>query len=211
MSRISPERMEKALQQLKSISKEDHAKIKAIAGLVKSPRSFLFKTPDAYGMRDWHDLSIPSDDGTPLEAWYIPANGGESGKLVIFNHALPMCRAGFPGHFGEPWSSFDAVEIDFVIQYKHLWQPTFRSRTALWNWSTGGSRASGRRHQTRFAVRPRGTGAPRCRSERREGSRGPHRVTSTAGSVATGAGSDGVVPLADGQGEVEAYSTPRLP
>ncbi|MCA9218153.1 MAG: alpha/beta hydrolase, partial [Planctomycetales bacterium] len=41
-------------------------------------------------------------------------------KLVIFNHALPMCRAGFPGHFGEPWSGFDAVEIDFVIQYKHL-------------------------------------------------------------------------------------------
>jgi uncharacterized protein len=31
-----------------------------------------------------------------------------------------MCRAGFPGHLGEPWSNFDAVEIDFVIQYKHL-------------------------------------------------------------------------------------------
>lgn len=31
-----------------------------------------------------------------------------------------MCRAGFPDHSGEPWSNFDAVEIDFVIQYKHL-------------------------------------------------------------------------------------------
>ena len=31
-----------------------------------------------------------------------------------------MSRAGFQGHFGEPWSSFDAVEIDFVIQMKHL-------------------------------------------------------------------------------------------
>ena len=31
-----------------------------------------------------------------------------------------MCRAGFPGHLGEPWSIYDAVEIDFVIQYKHL-------------------------------------------------------------------------------------------
>jgi hypothetical protein len=31
-----------------------------------------------------------------------------------------MCRAGFPGHLGEPWSMYDAVEIDFVIQYKHL-------------------------------------------------------------------------------------------
>lgn len=39
---------------------------------------------------------------------------------MIFNHALPMCRAGFPGHFGEPWSNSDAVEIDYVFQYKHL-------------------------------------------------------------------------------------------
>jgi hypothetical protein len=31
-----------------------------------------------------------------------------------------MCRAGFPGQFGEPWSNYDGVEIDFVIQYKHL-------------------------------------------------------------------------------------------
>lgn len=31
-----------------------------------------------------------------------------------------MCRAGFPGHLEAPWSNFDAVEIDFVIQMKHL-------------------------------------------------------------------------------------------
>jgi pimeloyl-ACP methyl ester carboxylesterase len=89
--------------------------------MVKMPRSFIFKNPDEYGMEGWHDLSIPSDDGTPLEAWYIPAKGGESDKLVIFNHALPMYRAGYPGHMGEPWSNFvESVEIDFVIQYKHL-------------------------------------------------------------------------------------------
>lgn len=120
MSRISEERMGKALEQLKSISQEDYAKVKALAAIVKTPRSFIFKTPDAYGLKGWHDLVIPSADGTPLEAWYIPAKGGESDKLVIFNHALPMCRAGFPGHFGEPWSNFDDAEIDFVIQYKHL-------------------------------------------------------------------------------------------
>jgi pimeloyl-ACP methyl ester carboxylesterase len=112
--------MAKAQEQLKSISPEDHAKVKAIANIVRPLRSFIFKTPDDYGMTGWHDLSIPSDDGAPLEAWYIPAKGGESDKLIIFNHALPMCRAGFPGHFGEPWSNYDAVEIDFVIQYKHL-------------------------------------------------------------------------------------------
>lgn len=97
MGRISAERMAKAQEQLKTISKEDHAKVKGIANIVRPLRSFIFKTPDDYGMTGWHDLSIPSDDGTPLEAWYIPAKGGESDKLIIFNHALPMCRAGFPG------------------------------------------------------------------------------------------------------------------
>ncbi|RBP43816.1 hypothetical protein DES53_105215 [Roseimicrobium gellanilyticum] len=121
MSRISKERLNKALEQLKAISPEDHAKVKALAGMVKMPRSFIFKTPDEYGIQGWSELSIPSDDGTPLEAWYIPARGGESNKLVIFNHALPMCRAGYPGHMGPPWSNFiEPVEIDFVIQYKHL-------------------------------------------------------------------------------------------
>lgn len=120
MPSIPTARLEKALEQLKTISPEDHAKVKGLAEIVRSPRSFLFQTPDAQGLTGWHDLSIASDDGTPLEAWYIPAKGGESNKLVIFNHALPMCRAGFPGHFGPPWSNFDAVEIDFVIQYKHL-------------------------------------------------------------------------------------------
>lgn len=121
MSGISTARMQTALEQEKAISQEDHAKVKGLAGMVKSPRSFIFKNPNEYGMVGWFALSIPSDDGTPLEAWYIPAKGGESKKLVIFNHALPMCRAGYPGHMGEPWSNFiEPVEIDFVIQYKHL-------------------------------------------------------------------------------------------
>ncbi len=120
MARISPERMDKALSQLETISAKDHEKVKGLAAIVRPLRSVLHKTPDDYGMTGWHDLVIPSSDGTPLEAWYIPAKGEPSDKLVIFNHALPMCRAGFPGHLGEPWSMYDAVEIDFVIQYKHL-------------------------------------------------------------------------------------------
>jgi len=64
-------------------------------------------------MTKWDDLVIPSDDGVPLEAWYIPAKGEPSDKLIIFNHPLPMCRAGFPGHLGEPRSNCDGVEIDF--------------------------------------------------------------------------------------------------
>lgn len=120
MPRISNERMEAALAQLKRISQDDYAKVKGLANIVRPLRSVLHKTPDDYGMTGWSDLYFPSDDGVPLEGWYIPAKGGESNKLIIFNHALPMCRAGFPGHLGEPWSNYDAVEIDFVIQYKHL-------------------------------------------------------------------------------------------
>lgn len=119
MGRISEERMAKAQEQLRTISPEDHAKVKSIANIVRPLRSFIFKTPDDHGITGWYDLAIPSDDGTPLEAWHIPAKS-KSNKLIIFNHALPMCRAGFPGHFGEPWSSYDGVEIDFVLQYKHL-------------------------------------------------------------------------------------------
>lgn len=120
MSRMPQARLEKALEQIKTISEEDHAKVKGLAEIVRPLRSFLHKTPDDHGMTGWTDVVIPSEDGTPLEGWYIPATGGESDKLVIFNHALPMCRSGFPGHFGAPWSNYDAVEIDFVLHYKHL-------------------------------------------------------------------------------------------
>jgi len=112
--------MQAALEQLRSISEADFAKVRGLAAIVRPLRSVLHKTPDDHGMTDWREIYFPSDDGVPLEGWYIPAKGGESDRLVIFNHALPMCRAGFPGHLGEPWSNFDAVEIDFVIQYKRL-------------------------------------------------------------------------------------------
>lgn len=120
MSRMSADRLAKAQEQLKTISPEDHEKVKGLANIVRPLRSFIHKTPDDHGMTGWYSLTIPSDDGVPLEAWYIPAKGAPSDRLVIFNHALPMCRSGFPGHFGEPWSGYDAVEIDFVLQYKHL-------------------------------------------------------------------------------------------
>jgi hypothetical protein len=107
MSRMSKERMEKALNQAKTISEADYAKVKAIANIVRPLRSVVFKTPDDHGMTEWRDLYIPSDDGTPVEACYIPAKGGQSDKLIIFNHALPMYRAGFPGHLGAPWSMYD--------------------------------------------------------------------------------------------------------
>lgn len=119
--RISKENLEKAVEQLNKISKEDYAKVQGMVGVVKRDfRSILHKTPDDYGMKNWEDIFFPAADGVPLSGWYIPAAGGESDKLIIYNHALPMCRAGFQGHLGEPFSNFDNVEIDFVIQMKHL-------------------------------------------------------------------------------------------
>jgi uncharacterized protein len=46
MSRMSKDRMEKALEQLKTISKDDYTKVKALAAIVKPLRSVLHKTPD---------------------------------------------------------------------------------------------------------------------------------------------------------------------
>lgn len=70
--RISPERLAKAFEQEKTISAEDYEKVKGLAAIVRPLRSFIFKTPDEYGM-EYQELVIPSDDGVPLEAWYIPA------------------------------------------------------------------------------------------------------------------------------------------
>ena len=75
MSRISKERMEKALEQLKTISEQDYAKVKALAAIVKPLRSVLHKTPDDYGMLGWRDLVIPSDDGHSAGSLVHPSQG----------------------------------------------------------------------------------------------------------------------------------------
>ena len=46
MSRMPQERMDKALEQLKTISPEDHQKVKGLTNIVRPLRSFIFKTPD---------------------------------------------------------------------------------------------------------------------------------------------------------------------
>jgi len=119
VGRISAERTAKAQEQLKSISPEDNAKVKAIANIFRPLRSFISKTPRDYGITGWR--FSPSRQKITLRS-----KPGISRPRVaratssFFNHALPVCRAGFPGHFGEPWGNCDGVEIDFVIQYKHL-------------------------------------------------------------------------------------------
>ncbi|WP_250007174.1 alpha/beta hydrolase [Actinoplanes sp. M2I2] len=89
-------------------------------GLAYSSRSPLLRTPADEGL-DHEDISYPSSDGTPLEAWYIPREG--STKLIVSMHAFTMNRYGLPAHL-EPWKSVfgpgNDTEVDFIRDYRIL-------------------------------------------------------------------------------------------
>lgn len=98
------------------------AVVKALASFAVKPafRTPVHKTPADRGLSKWEDIYFPSDDGVPLEGWYVPAAGGESDTLIVMNHPMPMSRSGFTGHYGAPWSQVDDIEIDFVAHIEHL-------------------------------------------------------------------------------------------
>lgn len=54
---MSEERMSNAIEQLKTISDSDYAKIKGMVNVVRPFRSVLHKTPDDYGMTGWEDIA----------------------------------------------------------------------------------------------------------------------------------------------------------
>lgn len=81
-------------------------------------RTPLFVKPEEWGIDDYENVYFPSLDGVPLEGWWMKAEN--SNKLIIANHPMPMSRAGFCGHFGEPWSNVDDIKIDFVRIWSHL-------------------------------------------------------------------------------------------
>ncbi len=121
-SRMGEEAYQKALEQQKSISEEAYGTIKYLAEFAVRPmfRTPVHKTPKDHGMETWKDIHFPSSDGTSLEGWYIPSVQGTSNKLIVINHPMPMSRSGFTGHFGEPFSGVDTLEIDFVAHMGHL-------------------------------------------------------------------------------------------
>jgi len=59
--------MAHVLDQLKTISDKDYAKVKGMVNVVRPFRSVLYKNPDDYGMTGWSDIYFPADDGVPLE------------------------------------------------------------------------------------------------------------------------------------------------
>lgn len=121
-SRMTEEWYREALAQQQEISPEDYNTIKYLAEFAVRPlfRTPVHKTPADHGIASWEDIYFPSSDGTPLEGWYIPSVTGESDKLIVINHPMPMSRSGFTGHFGEPFSNVDTLEIDFVAHMSHL-------------------------------------------------------------------------------------------
>ncbi|GAB7046483.1 hypothetical protein [Catenuloplanes indicus] len=70
---------------------------------------------------DYQDVSYPSADGVPLEAWYIPRRG--SSKLIVSMHAFGFNRYGFASHV-EPWKSMygpgNDTEISFIKDHRIL-------------------------------------------------------------------------------------------
>jgi uncharacterized protein len=69
------------------------------------PRAPILGTPVDENL-EYEDVTFPSKDGVPLEAWFIPRKGSD--KLIIVNHPGYFNRYGFPSHI-EPWRSMFAI------------------------------------------------------------------------------------------------------
>lgn len=92
-----------------------------IAGYRQQPRSPVLKTPASQNL-DYEDLTFPSEDGVPLEAWFIPRPGSD--RLIISNHPRYFSRYGFPSHLA-PWNRLfgkagNDFEVDFNLDYRIL-------------------------------------------------------------------------------------------
>ncbi|HEX2315614.1 MAG TPA: alpha/beta hydrolase [Thermomonospora sp.] len=90
-------------------------------GFRQSLRSPILHTPAEFDL-DHEDVAFPSEDGVPLEGWFIPAAGSD--KVIIANHPRWFSRSGLPSHL-EPWRSLAAAtgndfEVNLVPDYKIL-------------------------------------------------------------------------------------------
>ncbi|WP_193200930.1 alpha/beta hydrolase family protein [Nostoc sp. MG11] len=71
---------------------------------------------------EFEDVTFSSQDGVPLEAWFIPKEGSD--RLIIVNHLKGFNRYGLPSHL-EPWKSMFSAsgndfEVNFIPDYKIL-------------------------------------------------------------------------------------------
>lgn len=90
-------------------------------GFVEWRRAPILHRPSEAGL-DYEDVTFPSEDGVPLEGWFIPRRGSD--KIVVCNHPRWFNRAGLPSHL-EPWKSYGGsagndFEVNFIPDYKLL-------------------------------------------------------------------------------------------
>ncbi|WP_028003324.1 alpha/beta hydrolase family protein [Sinorhizobium meliloti] len=84
-------------------------------------RAPILHCPHEEGL-EYEDVFFPSEDGIPLEGWFIPRSGSD--EMIIANHPRWFSRAGLPSHL-EPWKSLGGsagndFEVNFVPDYKIL-------------------------------------------------------------------------------------------
>lgn len=101
-----------------------------VEGYKLQPRSPLLRCPSSQGLA-FENLTFPSEDGVPLEGWFIPRQGSD--KLIVANHPRYFSRYGFPSHL-EPWKSMFAsggndFEVDFNPDYRILHEAGFNVLT----------------------------------------------------------------------------------
>ncbi|NVO14585.1 MAG: alpha/beta hydrolase [Rhodoplanes sp.] len=105
---MAPDQIEATLQRLAD-------------GFRSWPNAPILHWPDEAGLA-YENVWFPSEDGVPLEGWFIPRPGSD--RIVIANHPRWFNRAGLPSHL-EPWRSFGGAtgndfEVDFVPDYRIL-------------------------------------------------------------------------------------------
>ncbi len=121
-------------------------------------RSPILKTPSDQGL-DFETVTFPSQDGIPLEAWFIPAPNSK--RLVIVNHPMSFNRYGFPSHI-EPWRSFgvaggNTFEVDYTADYRILHEAgynvlTYDERNFGLSGAANGGLNSGGRFEARDVI-----------------------------------------------------------
>jgi hypothetical protein len=107
-SAMTPDQIETTLQRMAQ-------------GFRSWPNAPIMHWPDEQGL-EYENVSFQSEDGVPLEGWFIPRSGSD--KIIVANHPRWFNRAGLPSHL-EPWKSFGGAtgndfEVNFVPDYKIL-------------------------------------------------------------------------------------------
>jgi len=62
--------------------------------VIHSRRQPIVRTPEEYGM-NYEEVEFKSTDGLSIRGWFIPTSSGQSEKVILLTHPMPMNRHGF--------------------------------------------------------------------------------------------------------------------